>query len=106
MSDARAKLTTAGRLLDAIVDSGAIDLAYLAHRLNVPKRRLEECRTGGAALELEVQIRLAPMVMLLAPQHQRLARRLHSQAQSALRVREGAVQAHTTYYPLRSLRKS
>ncbi len=89
--------TTAGRLLDDVAASGSIDLVMLARRLGITVARIAECRLGLRPLELETQIVLAGVVTVLAPQHARLARRLHAQAQSALRVREGAVESHQTY---------
>ena len=90
------RITTAGRLLD-VVSAGGLDLAQLARHLRVPARQLRACRDGATSLEPETQILLAALVMELAPGHALLARRLHAQAQSALRVREGEVESHATY---------
>ena len=93
----RARLTTAGRLLAAIEERGTADLARLAWHLGVPQERLAECRDGVRPLDVEVQIRLATLVLTVAPEHGRLARQLEAQAQSALRVEQGAVSSHRTY---------
>ena len=94
---ARPRFTTAGRLLDAVSTSGTIDLALLARRLGTPVQRLQACREGMLALEPELQIVLAALVMEVSPEHGSPARRLHAQAQSALRVRAGAVESHAVY---------
>lgn len=90
-------LTSAGRLLRAVVKDGTIELPRLARQLNVPVRRLQACQDGERPLEVELQIILAALVMALSPRHAPLARRLHAQAQSALRVREGSVSSQATY---------
>lgn len=92
-------LTSAGRLLRAVADNGAIELPRLARHLNVSARLLQACLDGERPLEIELQIMLAALVLELAPHPQLapLARRLHAQAQSALRVREGAVSSQATY---------
>lgn len=93
----RNKMTTAGRLLAAVHESGIVELAEIARILHVPAHFLEECRDGQRALETEVQILLAAAVLSAAPEHARLARQLHAQAQSALRVQLGVVPTHPTY---------
>lgn len=93
----RKSLTTAGRLLADITSDGALDMDQLARRLTVPAQRLRACRDGSRALELEHQLMLAALVVELAPQHGSLARRLYAQAQSALRMRLGAVDSHLIY---------
>lgn len=90
--------TTAGRLLVSIEATDTVTLDVLANHLGVPAEWLRECRDGSRTLELEVQILLAALVTMLAPEHAALARHLHGQAQSALRVREGAVESQMTYY--------
>ncbi len=90
--------TTAGRLLISVEATGTTTFEQLAGHLGIPVEWLRECRDGGRTLELEVQILLAALVMLLAPEHEALARKLHGQAQSALRVRNGSVESHMTYY--------
>ncbi len=93
----RNRLTTAGRLLAAVHERGSVDLAEIAKMLHVPVAYLEECRDGERTLELEVQLLLAAAALTLAPDHARLARQLHAQAQSALRVQQGTVATHPTY---------
>ncbi len=93
----RSRLTTAGRLLLAVHESESADLAELAKMVRVPVSHLEECRDGERTLDLDVQILLAAAVLALAPSHERIARQLHAQAQSALRVAQGAVSTHPTY---------
>lgn len=90
--------TTAGRLLTSVEAAGAVTLEQLAGHLGIPVEWLCECRDGARTLDLEVQILLAALVMLLAPAHEPLARKLHGQAQSALRVRNGSVESRMTYY--------
>ncbi len=90
--------TTAGRLLVAIEATSTVTLDELATHLGVPVDWLRECRDGTRTLELEVQILLAALVTMLAPEHAALAKHLHGQAQSALRVRNGAIESHMTYY--------
>ena len=87
MTGTNTKLTAAGRLLQAVEASGAIELSHLAGRLGISMRRLEECRDGVRALNLEH-----------APEHARLASKLHGQAQAALRMRDGDVATHSVYY--------
>jgi hypothetical protein len=60
---------------------------------------LRECRDRIRPLDVEHQILLAALATVVAPEHARLARRLHAQAQSALRVREGSVDSHSVYMP-------
>ena len=91
------RLTTAGRLLRAVIDGGGVRLPDLATRLGVRVRALEHCCDGTGSLEPEVQMKLAALVLLLAPEHERMARRLYGQAQSALRVQRGSVEAHLVY---------
>jgi hypothetical protein len=91
------RLTSAGQLLRLVTKDDAVDLPWLARRLKVPAGRLRACRDGRGSLEPEVQILLAAFILELSPEHSSLARRLHAQAQSALRVREGAVQSHAVY---------
>ena len=91
---ARPKLTTAGRLLALVTTDDELDLARFARRLKVPERHLRECREGMRSLEPEIQLLLAALVVEVAPAHAAHARRLHAQAQSALRVREGLVKSH------------
>jgi hypothetical protein len=91
------RLTTAGRLLQLLASDGATDLTLLARRLGIPTRRLRACRDGEQPLEPEVQMLLAALVLEISPEHASLARQLHAQAQSALRVREGLVVSHPTY---------
>lgn len=79
--------------------SGHDDLAPIARQIRVSVRHLRECRDGIRPLETESQILLAALATVLAPEHERLARRLYAQAQSALRVREGAVDSHSVYLP-------
>jgi hypothetical protein len=93
----RPKFTAAGKLLDAVSTTGAIDLPLLARRMGTSAHRLQACRDGMLALEPELQIVLAALVMEISPDHATRARRLHAQAQSALRVREGSVESHTVY---------
>jgi hypothetical protein len=93
----RPKSTAAGRLLEAVSATGSVDLALLARRLGTPAQRLQACRDGMLALEPELQIMLAALVMEVSPVHASRARQLHAQAQSALRVREGSVESHTVY---------
>ena len=90
--------TTAGRLLISVEATGTTSLEQLSEHLGIPVDWLRECRDGLRTLELEVQILLAALVMLLAPEHEALARHLHGQAQSALRVRSGVIESHMTYY--------
>jgi hypothetical protein len=90
-------VTTAGKLLQVLEAGGQHDLSQLARRIGIPVRQLHECRDGSRPLELEGQILLAALVVEVAPEHARLARRLHAQAQSALRVRNGEVDSHSTY---------
>lgn len=90
--------TTAGRLLISVEATGTVTFEQLAGHLGVPTDWLRECRDGERTLEVEAQILLAALVMLLAPEHEPLARKLHGQAQSALRVRNGSVESHMTYY--------
>lgn len=92
----RPRLTTAGLLLRDLFQSGRVDFAQLAKRMQVSVSRLIACRDGKRALDLEAQIRLAGLVMELAPEHARRARHLHAQAQSALRVQSGTVESHLT----------
>ena len=91
------RVTTAGKLLQALEAEGAHDLSRLAQRIGISARRMGECREGIRPLEIEEQILLAALVMEIAPEHGRLARRLHAQAQSALRVRNGEVDSHFVY---------
>jgi len=91
------KRSSAGHLLQLITKDDAIALPRLARCLKVPAGRLRACRDGQATLEPEVQILLAALVLELSPEHSQLARRLYAQAQSALRVREGAVESHAVY---------
>ena len=91
------RLTSAGHLLRLVTKDDAVNLPWLAQRLRVPIGRLRACRDGQGSLEPEVQILLAAFILELAPEHSSLARRLHAQAQSALRVREGAVESHAVY---------
>jgi hypothetical protein len=91
------KLTSAGHLLRLVTKDDAIVLPQLARHLKVPAGRLRACRDGQAALEPEVQLMLAALVLELSPEHSQHARRLYAQAQSALRVREGAVESHAVY---------
>ena len=91
------RLTTAGRLLQVVTVDGATDIVRLARRLGIPARRLRACRDGEQPLEPELQILLAALVLEVSPEHAALARQLHAQAQSALRVREGVVESHSTY---------
>jgi len=97
-SPSRRPRTTAGRLLLSVEASGSTTLGQLAKHLGVPEEWLRECRDGERTLELEVQILLAALVLLLAPEHTALARHLHGQAQSALRVKNGSIESHMTYY--------
>jgi hypothetical protein len=94
-----AKVTTAGRLLRAMAASGHGDLGLIGRQIKVSTRRLQECRDGIRPLDVEQQILLAAVATVLAPEHERLARHLHAQAQSALRVREGSVDSHSVYNP-------
>lgn len=91
------RLTSAGHLLQLVTKDDAVTLPWLARRLRVPSERLRACRSGEGSLIPEIQILLAALVMELSPEHSPLARRLHAQAQSALRVREGAVESHAVY---------
>jgi hypothetical protein len=90
--------TTAGRLLLAVEATGSTTLEELARHLGLPVRWLEECRDGKRTLEIEAQILLSALVLMLVPELAAQARHLHGQAQSALRVRNGAVESHMTYY--------
>ena len=92
-----AKQTAAGRLLALIAKGEAFDFARVARCLVVPERYLRECRDGLRRLEPEVQVLLAALVMELAPEHAHAARRLHAQAQTELRLRQGVVGLHQTY---------
>lgn len=93
----RTNMTAAGRLLAAVTANGSIDLTELAQRLNVPVYRLRDCRDGADLLPPEVQLVLAALVVELSPPHASLAHRLYAQAQSAMRIRKGAVESHLTY---------
>ena len=91
------KLTSAGRLLRVLMASGAMEISQLAKWLGVSVGRLKACHDGERPLDVEAQIMLAALAMEIAPAHHQLARRLHAQAQSALRVREGFVPSQSSY---------
>jgi len=91
------KLTSAGHLLQLVTKDDPLAMPRLARQLKVPFDRLRACRDGQGSLEPEVQMVLAALILELSPEHSQLARRLHAQAQSALRVREGAVESHAVY---------
>jgi hypothetical protein len=77
----------AGRLLAAIAADDPSLLRTLALRARVGVAELERCRDGApAALDWETQLRLAALVVELAPRHARLAHRLFSHAQAALQM--------------------
>jgi hypothetical protein len=98
---ARPKMTRAGRLLQILTTSDEDICTRIARRLKVPVHDLMACRDGSRPLEPEVQILLAALVLEIAPQCAPLAHRLYAQAQSALRVKEGVVEAHLTYHRAR-----
>lgn len=91
-----ARLSTAGRLLLAIEGGGA-PLAELARLTGVREQTLLECRDGIRPLEPAVQMKLAAGALIVAPEHERLARTLYAQAQAALRLEESGAVRHLTY---------
>jgi hypothetical protein len=91
-----ARPTAAGRLIAAIVARGAPPLDELAHAAGTTAARLEQCRSGACALELEQQIRLAAVVAAI-PELERPARALFAQAQAALRAASRTTEGHLTY---------
>jgi len=94
----RLKPTRAGRLLQLVTIEGKITCTRIAERLQIPEHELRACRDGARALEPEVQLVLATLVLEIAPECSLLAHRLHAQAQSALRMKQGAVESHMTYH--------
>ena len=97
MTSTRPRLTSAGRLLADIAAQGRLAFTDIAPKLGVRVETLEACARGTRTLELEVQMRLAALTLLLAPEHGRAATRLYEQAQAALRVDASAEQRHPTY---------
>jgi hypothetical protein len=94
----RRRTSTVARLLTALAASNAIPFDVLARRIGIAPRKLAECQEGTRELDLETQARLAAVVTASAPQHAKLARRLQAQAQSALRIRDGSIEGHQSYY--------
>jgi len=94
----RQRLSTAGKLLDAIAKQGEPKLEEIARYLRIKVRRLEECRDGICPLEPEMQMRLAATVVALGSEHKRLAYALYAQAQAALRMQQEPDRSHK-YYP-------
>ena len=76
-------ITTAGRLLSALAESGPLPLREVARHLGIPLQTLEGCRQGEGALAPEQQVALAELVLALAPEHVRAARKLRGQAMAA-----------------------
>ena len=90
--------TVAGRLLEELTADGAITLRALAMVLEVPERRLLECRDGKGRLEPKVQLKLADFAPVMSPRLRLSARRLHVQARAALEYEaHGAETRHTSY---------
>ena len=89
--------TAAARLLSAVVADDEISLGALAAHLRLSVATLEDCVDGIRPLELEAQLRLAALVCLVAPRHERLARALYAQAQAAMRVAQASPNRHMTY---------
>lgn len=93
----RTRQTAAGRLLAELARDPVIELATIARHLGVEESLLEQCRGGHVALPPAVQMRLAALVLLLAPRHDRRARSLYAQAQAALRLEQAEIEGHLTY---------
>lgn len=91
--------TTAGRLLVALETTDSVRVSELAMRLAIPERKLIECRDHGGRLDSKLQVQLAELVLLLAPEHQRLAHRLRQQATAAVRYETEGDQVRHPSYP-------
>lgn len=91
------RLSTAGRLLVAISRNDAFLLDEIAQRTRISKQHLDECRDGTRSLGLEEQMRLAAVLIAIAPDYERKAHALYGQAQAALRMREDPGRSHQLY---------
>jgi len=91
------RLSTAGRLLVAICREDTLLLDDIARRARITRHRLDQCRDGIRSLELEEQLRLAAVLIAVAPKYERRAYTLYGQAQAALRMREDPGRSHQFY---------
>lgn len=88
---------SAARLLSAIGTTSPEAIEALAQALGVELADLLECGAGVRVMSLELQVQLAAAVAELVPEHARPARRLHAQAQAALRMEAALTERHLTY---------
>ena len=90
--------TAAGRLLAQLTADGAITLRALSMVLEIPERRLTECRDGKGRLDPRVQLKLANIAPVMSSRLRAPARRLHEQARAALEFEtEGEATRHASY---------
>jgi hypothetical protein len=90
--------TAAGRLLEQLTANGAITLRALSMVLEVPERRLAECRDARGRLDPRVQLKLADIAPVMSSRLRVPARRLHEQARAALEFEiHGDATRHASY---------
>ncbi len=96
--------TGAGRLLEELTRDGAITLRALAMVLEVPEKRLAECRDGRGRLDPRIQLKLADLAPIMAPKLALSARRLHVQARAAVEYEANGAETRHASYPREQFR--
>jgi len=88
----------AGRLLEELTRDGATTLCALAKVLEISEAHLTECRDGKGRLDPKIQLKLASLAPIIAPELKLMARRLHTQASAAVEYEaNGAAMRHSSY---------
>jgi hypothetical protein len=89
--------TSIGRFLRRLANDDSVTLQQVAVEARVPVAKLNQCREGLARLAPEEQMRVAAVVVSLAPAHARVAHALYAQAQTELRFIAREVGSHGDY---------
>jgi hypothetical protein len=92
-------LTAASRLIELVTRDNSSTLSELARRSAITTQKLTAVREGKRTLQPDEQMRLAAVVVELAPAHRRAAYRLYGQAQAALRTLLEGERTHSNTPP-------
>jgi len=86
-----------GRFLRRLAKDETVTLRDIATQARIPLAQLEACRDGLKRLSPDKQMRVAAVVVTIAPAHARIAHALYAQAQTELRFTARQVESHTDY---------
>lgn len=99
MPGVRARISRAVRLLEQLIVRELASVEGLACALDISSQKLEEYRTGLARLPVELQRRLADLVITSVPELRRDARRLELQCKAEEAFHAKETQTHMVAPP-------